>query len=337
MQAKSILIIQVSRIGDTLLSTPTIRAIASAFPQAKITFLGHPKRVEILRNLPFIHHVGAITKHSVFFRGRGFGKCYDLAFVFGYDLPLVKYALRVAHRVVAFRQEDAAVNTRLHHAAEAPAFKSRHAVMMQYALVEGLGIPLAGRHLSYGVTEEEAAWAENELKLRLGVPLPKPLIGLQVASFPTKGYRDWPIERFTELCERIQQSYPNAHFLIFGGKLEKARTRFLHAHLAGCSTHYAGSLTLRQTAALMARLDLYIGVDTGPTHIMGALQRPMVAMYHPYSPSRLLAPLDHPCLFVIDHPRVEDNCGPDTSMAEISVETIWTQVQKALGHHEGCI
>ncbi len=335
MQAKSILIIQVSRIGDTLLSTPTIRAIASAFPQAKITCLGHPKRMEILQNLPFIHHVGAITKHSAFFRGRGFGKCYDLAFVFGHDLPLVKYALRVAHRVVAFRQNNATVDARLFHAAEVPAFQSRHAVMMQYALVEALEIPLAGRHLFYGVTEEEAAWAESELRKRLGensVP-PAPLIGLQVASFPTKGYRDWPIERFAELCDRIRQSYPNVHFLIFGGPLEKSRTQFLHTHLAGCSTHYAGSLSLRQTAALMARLDLYIGVDTGPTHIMGALHRPMVALYHPYSPSRLLAPLDHPCLYIVDHPRVEEACGPETSMAEVSVETVWAQVQAALTNH----
>jgi hypothetical protein len=47
----------------------------------------------------------------------------------------------------------------------------------------------------------------------------------------------------------------------------------------------------------MNQLDLYVGVDTGPTHIMGALHRPMVALYHGYSPSRLLAPLEHPSLY----------------------------------------
>lgn len=325
----SILVIQVSRIGDTLLSTPTIRAIAAAYPAAEITCLGHPKRNEILRNLPFIQHVGSITKKQAPFRGRLRGKRYDLAFVFGHDHPLVAYALRVARRVVAFRQGDPAVDSRLFHIAEEPAFQSRHAVLMQYALIEGLGIPLAGHQLSYRVTDDEAAWAERELHDQPGKAAP--LIGLQVASFPTKGYRDWPIERFAELCDRIRQAYPHAHFLIFGGSLEKARTQFLHAHLGEHSTHYAGSLSLRQTAALMARLDLYIGVDTGPTHIMGALRRPMVAMYHPYSPSRLLAPLDHPCLYVVDHPRVSENCGPDTTMAEVAVETVWAQVQKALG------
>lgn len=331
-EVASILIIQVSRIGDTLLSTPTIRAIAAAFPKAEIACLGHPKRVEILQHLPFIQRIGSISKRSAPWRGHWPGKRYDLAFVFGYDLPLVQYALRVAKKVVAFRQKDASTNSRLFHVAEEPEFQSRHAVLMQYALVEKLDIPLIGRQLSYRITDEESAWAEDELQKRLGNRdvLPAPLIGIQVASFPTKGYRDWPIARFAELCDRIRKTYPNAHFLILGGKLEQSRTRFLHAHLADCATHLAGSLSLRQTAAIMGKLDLYIGIDTGPTHIMGALHRPMVVLYHPYSPSRMLAPLDHPCLHAVDHPRVAETCGPETSMEEVSVDMVWTQVQQAL-------
>jgi heptosyltransferase-3 len=73
----------------------------------------------------------------------------------------------------------------------------------------------------------------------------------------------------------------------------------------------------------MNQLDLYIGVDTGPTHIMGALHRPMVALYHGYSPSTLLAPLEHPCLYVVDHPQAGPNCSPDESMAAIPVDAVW--------------
>ena len=59
----SILIINVSRIGDTLLATPAIRAVAKAFPGAAITFMGHPKRCEVVRHLPFISTVRGITKN----------------------------------------------------------------------------------------------------------------------------------------------------------------------------------------------------------------------------------------------------------------------------------
>jgi heptosyltransferase-3 len=79
----------------------------------------------------------------------------------------------------------------------------------------------------------------------------------------------------------------------------------------------------------MNRVDLYVGVDTGPTHLMGALHRPMVALYHGYSPSRVLAPLDHPCLWAIDHP-LADRCTPEADMAEIGVDRVWDAVQQAL-------
>jgi len=80
----------------------------------------------------------------------------------------------------------------------------------------------------------------------------------------------------------------------------------------------------------MNQLDLYVGVDTGPTHIMGALQRPMVALYHGYSPSSLLAPLEHPCLYVVDHPRAGPDCSPDESMSAIPVDAVWARVLEAL-------
>jgi hypothetical protein len=59
----------------------------------------------------------------------------------------------------------------------------------------------------------------------------------------------------------------------------------------------------------------------------------MVALYHGYSPSALLAPLEHPCLYVVDHPRAGPSCGPDESMAAISVDQVWAQVDEALGRH----
>lgn len=327
-KVREILLIQVSRIGDTLLSTPTLRAIARHFPQARLTVLGHPKRVDILRNLPFLHRVGEISKKSAFWRGRLGGKTYDLAFVFGHDEALVEYALRVASSVVAMEQNSAAINRRLAFTAPIPAPMSRHAVLMQYALIEPLGIPLAGRALAYSVSVEEAEWARRILAER-GLQARFPLIGLQIASFPTKGYRDWPVANFQTLAERIMVAYPNAHFLIFGGDLERERTLALAKALGSSASHFAGELSLRQTAALMQCLDYYVGVDTGPTHIMGALHRPMMAFYHPSSPSRFLMPLDHPAFTTVEHPQAGE-VGPEASMAGLTVDAVWAALQPEL-------
>lgn len=329
-EVQDILVIQVSRIGDTLLATPALRAVAAAHPAARLTCLAHPKRLEILEGLPFINRLGSITKQRAPFLGRLPGRRYDLAFVFGFDRPLVAYALRVARRVVAFRQGDEALDRRLWRAVPEPAFQSRHAVEYLLALTDAADLPRAGLALSYRVSDAERAWAAAEL-----APLrsrnARPLIGLQVASFPTKGYRDWPIDHFIELCRRIRADHPAAHFLIFGGGLERDRTEALHMAFPDCSSHYAGRLSLRQTGALMNEIDLYVGVDTGPTHIMGALHRPMVSMYHGYSPSRLLAPREHPCLWAVDHPRAGQGGSPDDyPMAEVSVDTVLAKVREVL-------
>jgi heptosyltransferase-3 len=327
-EPRDILYINVSRIGDTLLVTPAVRAVATRWPAARITLLAHPKREEVVRQLPFVHHTGSIEKARSRLMGRLPGKPYDLAFVCNFDAPLIEYALRVAHRVVAFRQPDESLNRRLYRAVEHPALQTTHAVDIQLMLPAALGVAPAGKALAYAVSDAESHWAQDFLA-RHSAAARHPLIGLQVASFPTKAYRDWPPAHFSELCRRILARWPTAHFLIFGGELEKDRTEALARELGAAATLCAGRLTLRETAALMNLVDLYVGVDTGPTHLMGALHRPMLALYHGYSPSRVLKPLDHPCLWAIDHP-LADRCTPEADMADISVDRVWEAVQQAL-------
>jgi heptosyltransferase III len=331
IESRSFLVINVSRIGDTLLATPAIRAIRRAYPAASVSVLSHPRRAEILEHLPFIDRVGGITKRQAYWRGRWAAKRHDWALVFGFDQALVRYALRVATNVVAFRQKHADLNRRLYSAVEPPAFQSEHSVVQLLRLPAVLDIPSAGLRLAYSVSHAEHAWA----RARLAGDTPErasPLVGLQVASFPTKSYRDWPVESFAELAQRITDKYPHAHFLIYGGAQERARNNWLEKKLGRRATSYAGRLRLRQTAALMSATGLYVGVDTGPTHIMSAFDIPLVGLYHCYSPSRLIGALEHPCFYPVDHPRPY-GCPVSTPMSEISVDAVLAQVERAFTEH----
>lgn len=322
------LVINVSRIGDTLLVTPSLRALARAYPDARVTVLCHPKRAEVLQHLPFIERVGAITKRTALLQGWIARRRYDYALVYGFDRALVAYALRVAKRVVAFKQGDVTLDARLYRAVEPPPFQSEHSVLQLLRLPGAIDVRPAGLRLAYRVTARETA--EAQTRLRLDVPrTAHPLIGLQVASFHTKSYRDWPIDHFVEASRRFAAEWPSAHFLIFGGPDERDRTAWLKAQLGERVTDYAGRLSLRETAATMSLIDLYIGVDTGPTHIMGTFDRPLVGLYHCFSPSRLIGPLEHPCFFPVDHPRPY-GCAPETPMAEIPVEAVLTAARRAL-------
>jgi heptosyltransferase-3 len=331
LEPRRILVICVARIGDTLLTTPALRALAVRWPGAAITFLGHPKRVEVMQHLPFLAAVGSISKQRALWRGWLSRGHWDLAVVYGFDRALVSYALRVAHAVVAFRQGHLALDERLLRCVEPPPFQSDHAVPMRLLLTRALGVPDSGLRLSYAVTADERAAAQAMLSQK-GLQQAKPLVGLQVRAFPTKAWRDWPIEHFAALCRRIVERWPAAHFVLFGGSEDRPRTEELTRLLPRHATSLAGVLGLRQAAAVMNELQLFIGLDSGPTHIVGALEVPLIGLYHCLTPSRVIKPLGRAGVHAVDHP-VQRGCSEATPMGDIPVQAVWEKVLEALATH----
>ena len=314
-----VLAIIVARIGDTLLATPALRALKAATPQGRLTVLAHPRRLEALQHLPFIDALEGITKTSAPARGWIGKSRYELALVWGQDAALLRYALRASERVVAFRQRDAALNAKLDPAVAEPA-APMHAVLHRALLLQPLGLAVTDPRLAWQVTAEEQAWARawRERHVAAGAPL----IGLQIASFPTKAHRDWPLESFAELIGRISAARAQARFVLLGDAAAAQKAAPLLAAYPGQTVLAAGSLSLRQSAALIAGLDLYVGVDTGPTHIAGALGVPMVALYHCAYPGRNLAPLQHPACVAIEHPLTGASASTSASMADIPVDSV---------------
>ena len=323
-----ILVIQVSRIGDTMLTTPALAAIAAAYPGARITVLGHPKRFEVLENFPGISALRPITKQTSLWRGWLGPKSFDLAFIYGQDAALLRYALRVARRVVAFRQPETALNTRLAAALPWPMPETVHWVDRLLALPRAEGLSAPTRRIQYHPRPAERAAAQRELAAS-GLWQAAPLIGLQVASFPTKAHRDWPLAYFIGLCDALRARWPAAGFLLYGSAADQPRTGVLARHLGARALDCAGRLSLRQTAALMSHTRLYVGVDTGPTHLMSSFDIPMVALYHSLYPAAIYGPLDHPCAEPIDHPRVHasDRSEAD-SMADIPVAEVLARIER---------
>lgn len=326
---QSVLFIAVSRIGDTLFATPAMRAAAEAWPEAKITALAHPNRADVLRNNPFLSRVGSIEKHRAALMGRLGGKRYDLAVVYGHDKPLLRYALRVAKRVIAFRQDDPTIDNRLYRTVEEAPPHSEHAVLAALRLTDALDIRPSSRRIAYTVTEQERAAAQTLLQAS-GLGAAKPLIGLQSASFPTKAFRNWPLESFADLGRTILATWPNAGFALLGGPGDKENTAYLKNALGDRAVDLAGQ-PLRVNGAIMSLLDAYVGVDTGPTHIMSSFDIPLVGLYHCLFPHAAYGPLDHPFDFSLDHPRLgQTDCGKEASMKEIGVDAVFDRVRQAI-------
>ncbi len=324
-----ILIVNTTRIGDTLAATPAIDRLHRHWPSAHITVIGSPHRVCMVENLPGVERVVPMTKRVARFRGWLQRNAYDLALVYNYDEPLVRYALRVASRVVAFRQKSADINRRLSLCIDPDAYPTVHITEHFLRLPAALGIHGGNGRILYRCHAQEVEAAAKRLQDQ-GFLSRRPLVGLQVASFATKSYRDWPVESFLALSQAILARWPNAGFLIYGGAVEKPRTLWLKERLAGSALLLAGQLSLRETAAVMSLSDLYIGVDTGPTHLMSSFDIPIIGLYHPRHPARCLGPKDHPLNFSLDHPGSDDLDGEPSPMSAIRADQVFARVEHAL-------
>jgi heptosyltransferase-3 len=241
---------------------------------------------------------------------------------------LIRYALRVARHTIAFRQHDDHLNRRLFAAIERPSVPI-HAVHERLLLPAAAGIATDDLRLHYHVTSEERAIASE----RLAALFPDeegPLVGLQMVSFSTKSYRDWPPGHFQEFVNELRSSHPSTRFLIFGGKESRPLAKIFRRNFGLRVASLAGELSLRESAALMSLLNLYVGVDTGPTHLAGALGVPMVDLYHCRHRGHHLAPLQHAHLAVIEHPAPDDTCDTHRTMAEIGVAEVTRAARRIL-------
>lgn len=341
-EVKRVLAIHVARIGDTLLTTAALRHLSHIYPGAQIDFMGHAKRIEVLEGLPYIHKLASISKKSAKLKGwcaKFMGrKPYDLAFVWGHDAELVAYARRVSQRVVISRQLDDAANRMADQVVEFPndtnlLSEAEDKPLAQWILdvvEQGTQTKAENLYTDYVVTAAESAEAKALLAQYTGNAQPQ-YIGLVVESHPAGAHRDWPIENFVALTQQLASEQHNRYFVLIGGKLPDAKVQALQKVLGQRLINLSGKLSLRESAAVINELDLYVAVDTGPSHIAAALGIPSVVMFHCMRAGEyLLAPRYPDRLTIVNHPVVREMCSFGDAMAKITPKIVFDSCNKIL-------
>jgi heptosyltransferase-3 len=194
-------------------------------------------------------------------------------------------------------------------------------------LVErGLGVTTQNRQVAYTVLPAEKAWAQEWLAhsfARIENPDAFPVIGLIIESFPTFKHRDWPIEHFVELCRGITRHYPNARFVLLGSQLPKQKIAALKSVVGQRMVQAADRLSMRESGAIMSCLDLYIGIDTGPSHVAAGIGIPMVCLFHCARRGPLvLSPVKPNLVTMLEHPCDSESCSFDVSMGDLKPEQV---------------
>jgi len=323
----SVLVIIVSRIGDTLLTTPTIRAIHQQWPNAEITVAAHPNRRSLFENIYYISKVLSIEKKRASILSALTRKKWDIALVYGNDKALLRFAVKNCKQTIAFQQEDGFLLGKYTPVKKPD--EQMHAIHERALLLSPLNVPLTNYDLEFQPRKSEIDTVRATFGLKEDDGL---LLGILPASFPTKSYRDWPEDNFISLGHHLLEKFSGSRLMILGGKTSKAAAARIQKRLGNRAINVTGKLSLRSSAALISILDLYIGVDSGPTHIAGALQTPMIAMYHCMHPGKNLKPYNHPRGIFIEHPHDQSTCSHLTPMSEIHLNTIISSAESLLSN-----
>jgi len=105
-----------------------------------------------------------------------------------------------------------------------------------------------------------------------------------VGISPSAGHKikEWPTERFSTVADYLIEMY-GAKIVLFSSKSEEARARaFLtHAKHAAAIVNSQGKFDIGGLKALIAKLNLFISVDTGPIYIAEAFGIPTIDITGP--------------------------------------------------------
>lgn len=137
-----------------------------------------------------------------------------------------------------------------------------------------------------------------ELPSRLSAPVPSATQPYMVVHvFATSPRRTFPTARWKSVLERLSSDYP-AHAIMLSGTKEEGAS--IGEAFAGIpNAHSAFGIPFLDLAALVRGAELYIGPDTGITHLAGVLQVPSVIIGNRSNPTWL--PSYNPNAIVLYH------------------------------------
>lgn len=289
--AKRILVVRYRFIGDTILTVPFLRNLRQACPAAVIDVLVGPQSGSVLENCPYLNEliVFDTTRFHKYDSGKGKAKSfwhyawmlrkkkYDCVFVLKRSLSSGVLALLTGAPLrIGYATEGR--NFLLTHAVKWR--KDIHEVESLFDVLEAAGVQSDDKKLEAWVSPAETQRVQ-ELLPQLKESGMKILIHA-AAAHPDKMY---PAEKWLHILKGVKAKY-DATFYFSGAERDVQLNEELIAGSAVKSVNAAGKLSLRESMALYAQMNLAICVDSGPAHLCAATGTQTIAIFGPTDPNR---------------------------------------------------
>jgi lipopolysaccharide heptosyltransferase II len=290
--ARRILCVRLDNLGDVLMTTPALRALAETVPGRHVTLLASPAGAEAAR------HVGEIDDTIVYEAPwmkpeRAASVADDRAMIETlasrrFDAAVIFTVYSQNPLPSAFLCHLAGIPLRLAHCRENPYHllttwipetepegRLRHEVRRQLDLVEAVGARTRDSRLAFRVTPEERQ--SMLAKLRQGGVNPEtPWIVLHPGASASS--RRYPAERFAAAASELSRS-TGTPIVVTGSGDEAPLVERICAAAGPRTRGFAGAFTLGELAAAIEGACVLISNNTGPVHISAAVGTPVVDLY----------------------------------------------------------
>lgn len=278
-------------IGDTVMATPTLRALRGRFPDAAIDAVGKPASLATLDGNPWLDGLIRFDPRSASREqraravvGRLRAARYDLAALLpnSFRSALVAW-LGGCRRRVGYARGGRGwlLSDRL----EAPRdgrgrFVPVPAVGYYLRLAEAVGCPSESPRLELFTTEADEA-AADRAQAELGIGRDEAVVCLNTggAFGPAKS---WPVGHFARLARRLAGEAGVRCVVLCGpAEREAARAIVAEARHAGVASLADQAMSIGLSKACVRRSRLLVTTDSGPRHFAAGFGVPVVTLFGP--------------------------------------------------------
>jgi ADP-heptose:LPS heptosyltransferase len=260
---KNILVVRNDRFGEFLLNIPAMQALKEKYPQARLSVAVNSEVTELAGAVECVDQVLVWDKIRKDLRK------------YKFDLCVILNPTKEAHWAVFWSGIPVRVGydrklgfLLTHKLKDTKHLGNRHEVDCNLELVGLLG---ARGQLPAGTVPD--------FHIKVNDDLFKEFIGQRIVAihpFTSDPVKQWPIERFSELAQRIVQEMKLKVVLV--GRTED-RGQSPAGTVPSEIINLINKTSLLELAALLKRCSLLISGDSGPMHLAAAVGTPVVALF----------------------------------------------------------
>ncbi len=306
-----ILVIRGGAIGDFILTLPALKLLRENFPQAHLEVLGYK-------------HIVSIAEGRFYADAT---RCIEYAPMAGFFNPRSELAAELVEYFSSFQQivsylydPNGYFEANLRRAgarnilcAHSPIDDSEHVSAQLARPLQKMALYLESSAATIHPNPDDALFARRFLA-QIGNPF--------VAIHPGSGSarKNWPVERWQAVAAHLTERDPAVQVLLVGGEADGPQMDALSAAL-GARVRIVRDMALPHLGAVLGRAQVFLGHDSGISHLAAAAGAPCLLLFGPTEPA-LWAPAN---------PGVQVLEAPGKDLESLAVATVIGALDRLLG------